>query len=103
MNREFRVDFLDILRSSKYGLYGFFGACLLGATGKDDRTNYEPLELAVDALSSSKNLYDYYVASGFAGFWPPLLKELYEHFERIEEILANATKKISKALSTKPT
>jgi hypothetical protein len=28
------------------------------------------LEQAVDALSSSKNLYDYYVANGFAGFWP---------------------------------
>ena len=35
-----------------------------------NRTNYEPLEQAVDGLSSSKNIYDYYVASGFAGFWP---------------------------------
>jgi hypothetical protein len=35
-----------------------------------NRTNYAPLEQAVDALSNSKNLYDYYVASGFAGFWP---------------------------------
>ncbi len=34
------------------------------------RTNYAPLEQAVDALANSKNLYDYYVASGFAGFWP---------------------------------
>ena len=34
------------------------------------RTNYAPLEQAVDALTNSKNLYDYYVASGFAGFWP---------------------------------
>ena len=35
-----------------------------------NRTNYEPLEKAVDGLTNSKNLYDYYVASGFAGFWP---------------------------------
>ncbi len=35
-----------------------------------NRTNYAPLEQAVDALKNSKNLYDYYVASGFAGFWP---------------------------------
>lgn len=34
------------------------------------RTNYAPLEQAVDSLTNSKNLYDYYVASGFAGFWP---------------------------------
>jgi hypothetical protein len=35
-----------------------------------NRTNYAPLQTAVDALKNSKNLYDYYVASGFAGFWP---------------------------------
>ena len=35
-----------------------------------NRTNYEPLEQAVDVLANSKNLYDYYVASGFASFWP---------------------------------
>jgi hypothetical protein len=35
-----------------------------------NRTNYEPLEKAVDVLTNSKNLYDYYVASGFASFWP---------------------------------
>jgi hypothetical protein len=35
-----------------------------------NRTNYAPLEQAVDALANSKNLYDYLVASGFAGFWP---------------------------------
>ena len=35
-----------------------------------NRTNYEPLEKAVDALANSKNLYDYYVATGFASFWP---------------------------------
>jgi hypothetical protein len=34
-----------------------------------DRTNYTRLEQAVDALTGSKNIYDYYVASGFAGFW----------------------------------
>jgi hypothetical protein len=35
-----------------------------------NRTNYEPLEKEVDGLANSKNIYDYYVASGFAGFWP---------------------------------
>ena len=35
-----------------------------------NRTNYAPLQQAVDALTNSKNLYDYYVASGFAAFWP---------------------------------
>jgi hypothetical protein len=35
-----------------------------------NRTNYAPLETAVDSLTNSKNLYDYYVASGFASFWP---------------------------------
>ncbi len=35
-----------------------------------NRTNYAPLEQAIDALTNSKNLYDYYVASAFAGFWP---------------------------------
>ena len=35
-----------------------------------NRTNYEPLQHNVDALVGSRNLYDYYVASGFAGFWP---------------------------------
>jgi hypothetical protein len=35
-----------------------------------NRTNYSQLEQAVDSLNNSKNLYDYYVASGFASFWP---------------------------------
>jgi len=35
-----------------------------------NRTNYEPLASAVDGLGGSTNIYDYYVASGFAGFWP---------------------------------
>jgi hypothetical protein len=35
-----------------------------------NRTNYAPMEQAVDSLANSKNLYDYYVTSGFAGFWP---------------------------------
>jgi len=35
-----------------------------------NRTNYAPFEQAVAALTNSTNLYDYYVASGFAGFWP---------------------------------
>jgi hypothetical protein len=35
-----------------------------------NRTNYAPLQQAVDSLTNSKNLYDYYVASGFAKFWP---------------------------------
>jgi hypothetical protein len=40
------------------------------------RTNYAPLEQAVDALANSKNIYDYYVASGFAGFWPSRFSSL---------------------------
>lgn len=35
-----------------------------------NRTNYAPLEQAVDILANSKNIYDYYVANGFASFWP---------------------------------
>lgn len=34
-----------------------------------NRTN-EVLKQAIDVLGSSTNIYDYYVASGFAGFWP---------------------------------
>ena len=34
-----------------------------------NRVNYESLEEAVDVLNVSSNIYDYYVASGFAGFW----------------------------------
>ena len=40
------------------------------------RTNYAPLEQNVDALTNSKNLYDYYVVSGFAGFWPSRFSNL---------------------------
>jgi len=35
-----------------------------------NRTNYEPLKQAVDVLWNSVNIYDYYVACGFAAFWP---------------------------------
>jgi hypothetical protein len=35
-----------------------------------NRTNYASLERAVGSLTGSSNLYDYYVASGFASFWP---------------------------------
>lgn len=35
-----------------------------------ERTNYEQLWPSVDLLSGSTSIYDYYVASGFAGFWP---------------------------------
>jgi hypothetical protein len=41
-----------------------------------NRTNYAPLEQAVDSLTNSTNLYDYYVASGFAGFWPSRFSSL---------------------------
>ena len=41
-----------------------------------NRTNYAPLQQAVDTLASSKNLYDYYVASGFAAFWPSRFSSL---------------------------
>jgi hypothetical protein len=41
-----------------------------------NRTNYAPLQQAVNSLENSKNLYDYYVASGFAGFWPSQFSNL---------------------------
>ena len=41
-----------------------------------NRTNYAPMKQAVDALANSKNLYDYYVARGFAGFWPSRFSKL---------------------------
>jgi hypothetical protein len=40
------------------------------------RTNYALLEQNVDSLTNSKNLYDYYVACGFAGFWPSRFSSL---------------------------
>jgi len=48
-----------------------------------ERTNYEPLRKAVDGLVSSTNIYDYYVASGFAGFWPE------RHSSVAEAVLSN--------------
>ena len=41
-----------------------------------NRTNYATLQQAVDTLTSSKNLYDYYVANGFAAFWPSRFSSL---------------------------
>jgi hypothetical protein len=41
-----------------------------------NRTNYATLEQAVDSLSNSKNIYDYYVTSGFASFWPSRFSNL---------------------------
>jgi hypothetical protein len=41
-----------------------------------NRTNYAPLEQNVEGLTNSRNLYDYYVASGFAGFWPSRFSSL---------------------------
>ena len=35
-----------------------------------NRTNYGPEREAVSALAGSVNIYDYYVACGFADFWP---------------------------------
>lgn len=35
-----------------------------------ERTRYELMWEMVDTLVVSRNIYDYYVASGFAGFWP---------------------------------
>lgn len=35
-----------------------------------NRTNYELWKQEVEGLVSSTNIYDYYVARGFAGFWP---------------------------------
>ena len=47
-----------------------------------ERTNYEPSRQAVDVLAGSTNIYDYYVASGFAGFWP-------ERFSSVAESVLN--------------
>jgi hypothetical protein len=47
-----------------------------------ERTNYEPLREAIDALTGSTNIYDYYVASGFACFWP-------ERFSSVAEAILN--------------
>ncbi len=41
-----------------------------------NRTNYASLQQAIDILTSSKNLYDYYVANGFAAFWPSRFSSL---------------------------
>ena len=35
-----------------------------------NKTSYEPLKQAVDWLEGSRHMYNYYVACGFAGFWP---------------------------------
>ena len=35
-----------------------------------NRTNYAPEREAVSAVAGSVNIYDYYVACGFADFWP---------------------------------
>ena len=35
-----------------------------------NRTNYTRLQQNVDDLTYSRNIYDYYIANGFAGFWP---------------------------------
>jgi hypothetical protein len=39
-------------------------------------TDYSPLEQAVNKLTGSTSLYDYYVASGFACFWPSTFSNL---------------------------
>jgi len=57
--RVFRPDLADAINNIVY-----------------NRTNYAPLEQNVDGLTNSKNLYDYYVASGFAGFWPSRFSSL---------------------------
>ena len=35
-----------------------------------EKMDYEPFLRAVERLENSTNIYDYYVACGFAGFWP---------------------------------
>jgi hypothetical protein len=48
-----------------------------------ERTNYTSMWKGVDAMAGSTNIYAYYVASGFAGFWP-------ERFSSVAEaILSN--------------
>ncbi len=39
-------------------------------------TNYAPEEQAVSALTGSTSIYAYYIASGFAGFWPSTFSTL---------------------------
>jgi hypothetical protein len=47
-----------------------------------ERTNYTSMWKAVDAMAGSTNIYAYYVASGFAGFWP-------ERFSSVAEAILN--------------
>lgn len=47
-----------------------------------ERTNYEPLKMAVDKARSSVGIYGYYIASGFAAFWP-------ERYSTVAEAILN--------------
>lgn len=47
-----------------------------------NRTNYEPMWQAIDVMAGSTSIYGYYVASGFAGFWP-------ERFSSVAEAILN--------------
>jgi hypothetical protein len=40
------------------------------------KTNYEPLKQAVEGLAGTAHIYNYYVACGFAGFWPSRFQTL---------------------------
>ena len=48
-----------------------------------EKMDYEPFLRAVERLENSTNIYDYYVACGFAGFWP-------ERFNPVAESILNS-------------
>ena len=47
-----------------------------------EKTNYTSMWKAVDKMAGSTGIYQYYVASGFAGFWP-------ERFSSVAEAILN--------------
>jgi hypothetical protein len=47
-----------------------------------ERTNYTSMWKRVDAMAGSTSIYSYYVASGFAGFWP-------ERFSSVAQAILN--------------
>ena len=47
-----------------------------------DKVNYEPLRQVVDTWTSFSDIYYYYAACGFAGFWP-------ERFSSVTETILN--------------
>jgi hypothetical protein len=44
-----------------------------------DKVDYEPLKKRMDTTTHSTNIYDYYIARGFAAFWPDRYADLANH------------------------